>query len=103
MDERYFLPLAVCGGNTHCLLKRINATGFHKSLTAYINDDGLVIGVNAGSLIFSNISEDNLRLLDTKLDVHCTTEEKREHVSLSFYGGRKSLKLHLKNREAVVQ
>jgi len=67
----------LCGGNTHYLLERINATGFHKSLMAYINGNGLVIGVSAGSLIFSNNLENNLGLLDTKLDVHCATGEKR--------------------------
>lgn len=67
----------LCGGNTRYLLERINATGFHKSLMEYINDNGLVIGVSAGSLIFSNNLDNNLGLIDTKLDVHCTAGEKR--------------------------
>lgn len=66
----------LCGGNTHYLLERINDTGFNKSLMEYINDNGLVIGVSAGSLIFSNNLDNNLGLIDTKLDVHCTTGEK---------------------------
>lgn len=74
---RQYDAVYLCGGNTRYLLERINATGFHKSLLAYINGNGLVIGVSAGSLIFSNNLEDNLGLLDTKLDVHCTTGEKR--------------------------
>lgn len=67
----------LCGGNTHYLLERINATLFNKSLTKYINNNGLVIGVSAGSLIFSNNLANNLGLIDTKLDVHCTTGEKK--------------------------
>lgn len=67
----------LCGGNTQYLLERINDTGFDKSLTAYINDNGLVIGVSAGSLIFANNLPDNLGLIDTKLDVHCAAGEKR--------------------------
>lgn len=67
----------LCGGNTHYLLKRINDTKFNKSLTEYINGNGLVIGVSAGSLIFSNNLGNNLGLIDTKLDVHCTTGERR--------------------------
>lgn len=67
----------LCGGNTRYLLERINATGFNKSLMAYINDNGLVVGVSAGSLIFSNNLENNLGLIDTKLDVHCVTGERR--------------------------
>lgn len=43
----------------------------------YINDNGFVIGVSAGSLIFSNNLNDNLGLIDTKLDVHCAAGEKR--------------------------
>ena len=67
----------LCGGNTHYLLERINATSFDKSLIEYINDNGMVIGVSAGSLIFSNNLENNLGFIDTKLDVHCTKGEKR--------------------------
>ncbi|MCI8623181.1 MAG: type 1 glutamine amidotransferase-like domain-containing protein [Provencibacterium sp.] len=67
----------LCGGDTQYLLERINDTGFNKSLTAYINNNGLVIGVSAGSIIFSNNLENNLGLIDTKLDVHCVTGERR--------------------------
>lgn len=67
----------LCGGNTHYLLERINDTKFNKSLMEYINDNGFVIGVSAGSLIFSNNLNDNLGLIDTKLDVHCAAGEKR--------------------------
>lgn len=71
----------LCGGNTQYLLERINATRFNKSLLAYINDNGLVIGVSAGSLIFSNNLENNLGLIDTKLDVHCITGERRGRLT----------------------
>ncbi|MDE6620743.1 MAG: Type 1 glutamine amidotransferase-like domain-containing protein [Lachnospiraceae bacterium] len=67
----------LCGGNTRYLLERINATRFNKSLMEYINDNGLVIGVSAGSLIFSNNLDNNLGLIDTKLDVHCIMGERR--------------------------
>lgn len=67
----------LCGGKTAYLLERINDTGFHKSLMQYINENGLVIGVSAGSLIFANNLPDNLGLINTKLDVHCASGEKR--------------------------
>ncbi len=67
----------LCGGDTYYLLERINDTKFNESLTAYINSNGLVIGVSAGSLIFTNNIPDNLGLIDTKLDVHCAEGEKR--------------------------
>lgn len=44
----------------------------------YIRTDGFVIGVSAGSLIFSNNLPGNLGLIDTKLDVHCAQGEKEE-------------------------
>lgn len=71
----------LCGGNTYYLLERIHATLFDKALTEYIKDNGLVIGVSAGSLIFSNNLENNLGLIDTKLDVHCETGEKGGKLS----------------------
>lgn len=66
----------LCGGNTHYLLERINDTKFNKSLMEYINGNGMVIGVSAGSIIFANNLCNNLGLIDTKLDVHCMTGEK---------------------------
>ena len=70
----------LCGGNTTYLLERVNATGFNKTLMEYIQTDGLVIGVSAGSLIFSNNLPGNLGLINTKLDVHCAEGEKRGKV-----------------------
>ena len=59
------------GGRTSYLLERINDTGFRETLLTYIRDDGFVIGVSAGSIVFANNLPGNLELLDTKLDVHC--------------------------------
>lgn len=71
----------LCGGKTEYLLERVNATGFHKTLMEYIRSDGSVIGVSAGSLIFTNHLPDNLGLLNTKLEVHCAEGEKRGKVA----------------------
>ena len=71
----------LCGGKTDYLLERINETGFNKDLMEYIHGDGVVIGVSAGSLIFSNNLPGNLGLIDSKLDVHCAEGEKRGKVS----------------------
>lgn len=81
----------LCGGNTRYLLERINATKFNQTLMEYIHNNGLVIGVSARSLIFSNNLRDNLGLIDTKLDVHCEAGEKigrlhhplKDHVQLT--------------------
>lgn len=71
----------LCGRDTHYLLERINATGFNTALMKYIRADGPVIGVSAGSLIFSDNIPGNLGLIDTKLDVHCAEGEKKGRVA----------------------
>lgn len=65
----------LCGGNTTYLIERVNATGFNKALMEYINENGMVIGVSAGSLLFSNNLVGNLGLINTRLDVHCPKGE----------------------------
>ncbi|MDE6389589.1 MAG: Type 1 glutamine amidotransferase-like domain-containing protein [Lachnospiraceae bacterium] len=81
IDElRQYDVVYLCGGDTHYLLERINETGFNKTLMEYIRSDGLVVGVSAGSLIFSNNLSGNLGLIDIKLDVHCPEGEKRGKV-----------------------
>ncbi len=79
------------GGNTTYLLNRINDTGFRDALMNYIRDNGIVLGVSAGSLIFADSLPDNLGLLDIRLDVHCedsscigkTSLEKQKRIRLS--------------------
>ena len=71
----------LCGGDTNYLLERVNATGFNKPLMEYIQADGLVIGVSAGSLIFCNNLSGNLGLIDTKLAVHCAEGDKAGKVA----------------------
>lgn len=66
MDVIYF-----CGGRTAYLLERINDSGFRETLLSYIRENGFVIGVSAGSIIFANNLPGNLGFVDTKLDVHC--------------------------------
>lgn len=61
----------LCGGSTGYLLERLNDSGFGETLMEYIHTNGIVIGVSAGSLIFSNNLKNNLGLLNTKMEVHC--------------------------------
>ena len=60
-----------CGGRTSYLLERINQSGFRDALLSYIQNDGLVLGVSAGSLIFAHNLPENLGLLAARLSVHC--------------------------------
>ena len=86
--KRYDL-VYLTGGRTSYLLQRINDTGFRESLLGYIRENGLVLGVSAGSIIFANNLENNLGLLDAKLDVHCGSGEKpgplerKDHIHLT--------------------
>ena len=74
-ELRQYDLVYLCGGKTSYLLERINDTGFRDSLLEYIQLDGLVLGVSAGSIIFASNLPDNLGLLDAKLDVHCPAGE----------------------------
>ena len=70
----------LCGGDTTYLLERVNATGFSTTLMEYIKQNGMVIGVSAGSLLFSNNLVGKLGLINTRLDVHCPDGEVRGKV-----------------------
>ena len=77
------------GGSTAYLLERINETGFRESLLSYIRENGLVLGVSAGSIIFADNLPNNLGLLQAKLDVHCQSGEqpgaltRKPHIRLT--------------------
>ena len=72
IDElQLFDVVYLCGGRTAYLLERINNTGFRDALLSYIANNGLVLGVSAGSVIFASNLPGNLGLLDAKLNVHC--------------------------------
>ena len=70
----------LCGGDTTYLLERVNATGFSATLLEYMKQDGMVIGVRAGSLVFSNNLVGNSGLINTRLEVHCSDGEVRGKV-----------------------
>jgi peptidase E len=71
-DElQQFDAVYLCGGRTAYLLERINDSGFREALLTYIANDGLVLGVSAGSVIFADNLPNNLGLVDAKLNVHC--------------------------------
>ena len=75
-ELRQYDIVYLCGGKTSYLLQRINDTGFGQVLMEYIRENGVVIGVSAGSVIFANNLPRNLALIDTKLSVHCAEGEK---------------------------
>ena len=77
------------GGRTSYLLERINDTGFRETLMSFIRNNGFVIGVSAGSIIFASNLPGNLELVDTKLDVHCEASSYTGRVSFPLAGNMK--------------
>lgn len=61
----------ICGGSPEYLLERINEIGFGACIKEFINENKLLIGVSAGSIIFADNLKNNLGLLNRRLDVHC--------------------------------
>ncbi|MCH5286647.1 MAG: Type 1 glutamine amidotransferase-like domain-containing protein [Christensenellaceae bacterium] len=88
----------LCGGNTRYLLRRINEQGFREQLLAYIREGGVVIGVSAGSIIFSSAHPGHLGLLPRPLDVHCPDEACEQPGAISV---RTDKPLRLGNRQAI--
>ena len=98
MDElKTYDVVYLTGGRTSYLLERINDTGFRETLLTYIRDNGFVIGVSAGSIIFANNLPGNLELLDTKLDVHCEASSYTGSVSFPLIENMK-----LSNTGAII-
>lgn len=64
----------LCGGDTRYLLRRVNEQGFREQLLQFIGEDGVVLGVSAGSIIFAANLPESLDLLPCPLDVHCPDE-----------------------------
>ncbi|MBQ7360010.1 MAG: Type 1 glutamine amidotransferase-like domain-containing protein [Lachnospiraceae bacterium] len=88
-----------CGGDPRYLLRRINEKVFRKDLMEFIDDDGVVLGVSAGSIIFADNIPDNLGLLKCPLDVHCSSES-REKVG--SYSKDRTERIKLGNEQAIV-
>ena len=91
----------LCGGDSRCLLRRINESGFDKRLKRFIERGGVVVGVSAGSIIFANNIENNLGLLPCGLNVHCADDECEKAGNYTEYvkeniklGNKQALILH---------
>ena len=85
IDElRQYDVVYLCGGDPHYLLQRINEAEFNNSLMQFIREDGVVVGVSAGSLIFANNMPDNLGLIETNLYVHCAHSTPQGKIACPF-------------------
>ncbi len=81
---KQFDVVYICGGNTKYLLERINEQGFHEVLKEYMKNDGIVIGVSAGSIIAAQNLDHNLGLLHCRLNVHCMSGQATGNLDISL-------------------
>ena len=65
-----FNAIYVCGGDTKYLLDKVNEVRFNYLLDKFFENNGVYVGVSAGSIIFANNYENNLKYLRSKLFVH---------------------------------
>lgn len=98
-ELKMFDVVYLCGGSPEYLLNRMNEHGFSQSLLEFIEENGAVIGVSAGSVVFAQNLRGNLGLLPQCLNVHCRDDvcEKTGRLDLS-----RTESVKLGNRQAIV-
>lgn len=96
-DLRKFDVVYVCGGDSAYLLKQMIKVCFVDSIAKYVREDGIYIGVSAGSIVCSQNLEDSIPFLPCKLDVHCDTGH-----AVGSYDFTKEKYIRLTNRSAIV-
>lgn len=94
-----FDVIYICGGTTEYLLRRINERGFDKELHTFIANNGVVLGVSAGSVIFANNLPDNLGFLHCSLMVH---SDDNECEAPGHYKKDREEEIKLGNRQAII-
>lgn len=87
----------ICGGNTEYLLERINESGFNRKIDEFIKDNGVLVGVSAGSIIFADNLKNNLGLLPCFLDVHC-----KKHEKAGRYGLNEKKRIDLGDEQGII-
>lgn len=60
----------VTGGETNYLVEYMEKYNFRESLDHFFSNDGIYIGVSAGSIALSNHQSENLGYLKSKIEVH---------------------------------
>jgi len=89
-DLKEYDAVYLCGGSAEYLIERVNKSGFRKEILRYIKQDGVYVGVSAGSCIASNNVRNNLGIIAKTLNVHCDKGEmagplnpEKEYVNLT--------------------
>lgn len=89
----------LCGGSTKYLLRRILERGFDKKIKDFIENNGLILGVSAGSVIFANNLENNLGLIKSHLNVHVDDSCR---MKVDVYDNDSLEEINLGNNQAIV-
>lgn len=71
------------GGSPKYLLEQVNKVGFSENLIKYTENNGIYIGVSAGSMIATNNYQDGLKLVNCRIGVHCILCSKPGKIELS--------------------
>jgi peptidase E len=66
-----FDAIYVCGGSTQYLVSRMEEINFKNSVSEYIKNGGVYVGVSAGSVCASGKYINGLDFIKNVLDVHC--------------------------------
>lgn len=61
----------VCGGCTKYLVQRMDEINFKEQVSEYLNNEGIYIGVSAGTIAVSGKYPNEFNLLNNVVDVHC--------------------------------
>jgi peptidase E len=69
-EIREYNAIYVCGGDPKYLLDKMIKIGFDKVLIRFFENNGIYIGVSAGSIVMSKNMEMNLGYLKCKIKVH---------------------------------
>ncbi len=62
----------VCGGDCNHLIKRMRKVGFIDLIMKYSENDGVYVGVSAGSCICGSDFKKGIPWIPCKIDVHCS-------------------------------
>lgn len=98
-DLMQYDVMYICGGDPQYLLERINENKFNETLKVFIQNNKVVVGVSAGSMIFANNLSKNLGLLPCHLDVHCSEDDCEAIGQVTLFADKH---IRLGNEQAIV-
>lgn len=87
----------VCGGDCNHLLNEMMKVDFVNLINRYVMNDGVYVGVSAGSCICGKDYEKGFNWLTPIIDVHCRKGTKNGNISFNKYK-----RINLKDSQALI-